>query len=71
MVINVIGKNSKTVKVIKDKSDDFYLRATIGGEKSKGYYCVVTGNNWHLLEEMLEETLWAFKEAKKIYEKQK
>ncbi len=63
MKIDIIGKNKRRVKVIKEKTDPLYLLASLGGTPEKGYYCCVRGDSWDEIQTMLEESLETFKKA--------
>lgn len=57
-------KINKT-KISKEPTDPLCLRASIGGTKNLGYYLVFRGDDMQEIEDMLTETLEAFKEAHK------
>lgn len=55
------------VKIIKEPTDPICLRVSMGGTKKVGYYLVFRGDNMEDIEEMLSETLEAFKKARKNF----
>lgn len=65
MEITVKNKENRTIKIIKEPTDTQCMRASIGGGKEAGYYLVYRGDSMEDVEDMLSETLEAFKEARK------
>ena len=52
------------VKIIKETTDPMCMRVSIGGLKEEGYYLVYRGDNMEDIENMLTDTLEAFKRAR-------
>lgn len=55
------------VKIIKEPTDPICLRVSMGGTKKVGYYLVFRGDSMEDIQEMLSETLEAFKKARKNF----
>ncbi len=65
MNLTLKTKSGRAIKIKKEPTDPRCMRASVGGTKKEGYYLVYRGDNLKEIEEMLTETLEAFKRARK------
>lgn len=59
----VKNKQGRKIKITREKVDPICMRVSIGGTSKDGYYLVFRGENMQDIEDMLTETLEAFKES--------
>lgn len=70
MKVNIKTASGISVCIRKEKTDPMCLRASIGGSDKLGYYLIFRGDEMLEIENMLEETLAAFRKARVTYSQQ-